>query len=89
MEARRPNTEQNLPLVSIDIPRKTVGELEKLEPGNAVRVVLLGTVIEVSRKEPDISFPGFSGLLKVEVQSTKIARQDDTFLGLSEEDGYD
>lgn len=79
-------SEKNLPLVSIDVPQKAVDELKGLQPGDPVRIVLTGTVAEVSTKEPDLSIPGFSGLLRVEVKTTKVVKQGNAFTEMAEDD---
>lgn len=81
-----PADERNLPVVTIDVPRKSLDALDGLEPGQAVRVVLEGTVQEVSRKEPDVSFPGYSGLLRVEVKRITARNIDNAFVELAEDD---
>jgi hypothetical protein len=82
----RANDERNLPVVTIDVPRKSLDALDGLEPGQAVRVVLEGTVQEVSRKEPDVSYPGFSGMLRVEVKRITARSVDNVFAELVEDD---
>lgn len=82
----KPNTEQNLPMVTVDVARKNVDELKGLKPGDAVKVVLTGKVVEVSLREPDVSYPGFSGMLRIEVKSTLVVDQNNSFSALMEED---
>jgi hypothetical protein len=86
MNARRPDTEQNLPLVTIDVPEKGAGELKGLKPGDVVRVVLVGTVVEVAQRDPEISIPAYTGTLKLEVKSTNVNKQDGAFADMADDD---
>lgn len=81
-----PADERNLPVVTIDVPRKSLDAIDGLEPGQAVRVVLEGTVQEISRKEPDTSYPGYSGMLRVEVKRITARSMDNVFEELAEDD---
>jgi hypothetical protein len=87
LDMRRPDTEQNLPLVTIDIPSKALAELDGLKPKDVVKVVLEGTVVEVSRREPDLSTPGFAGMLRLEVRRVTTRKIDDSFAELADDDG--
>ena len=78
--------ERNLPIVTIDIRRKDLSALDGLEPGDAVRVILEGKVVEVSQREPDMSYPGYSGMLRVEVKSANARKVDNAFAELVDED---
>lgn len=82
----KPNDERNLPCVYIDVPKKNLEAIEGLEPGNAVRVILEGTVKAVSQRKVDIEGGGFSGTLEVEVKRVSARKVDNSFSELMEDD---
>jgi hypothetical protein len=82
----KPNDERNLPTVFIDVPKKNIDALDGLEPGNAVRVILEGTVVEVSQRKIDVEGGGFSGTLKVEVKRVAARKVDNSFSELMDDD---
>lgn len=54
---------QNLPIVYIDVSRADLGELKGLEPGNPVRITLIGKVVSVTKRQDD---QGKTGTIAVE-----------------------
>lgn len=87
MDARRPNTEQNRPIIHIEVAKKNVGEIADLKPGDEVRVVLVGNVTEVVKRDSEqMGLPGHSGTLVVEVTSMKARKQDNPFSDLADDE---
>lgn len=86
MRDEAPRSNQNPPQATIDVSEKHVEELNDLEPGDAVRVVLEGKVVEVSQREPNADIPGFSGMLRLEFRRLRVGKQDNSFAELLEDD---
>jgi len=82
----RPVDERSLPSVTIDVPTKNVDEIEGLEPGDSVRVVLEGTVSEVSLRDAAAGFSGFSGTLRLEVRRMTSRKVDNAFSELMDDE---
>ena len=77
---------KNPPIVTIDVPKKSMDALNGLEPKKGVKVVIEGEVIEVTRRDENEGFIGFPGTLRVEVKSISTMLRDNSFAELSEED---
>jgi preprotein translocase subunit YajC len=82
----RPDTDQNRPVVTVDVLRKDAKKLDGLKPGDTVKVTLIGNVVEVARRDPEIALIPRSGTLSVEATRVMITKQRNAFSDLAEDD---
>ena len=60
---------QNNPTVYLDVSKTDIGELKGLEPGAAVKIVLIGKVISVSKRQDD---QGKTGTITLEYKDLEV-----------------
>lgn len=84
--AASPKPGSNPPTVTIDLLPKDVQQIRGYKPGDGVKVVLHGEVVEVSEREPDTSFPGsFAGTLRIEIDKVDVSQWND-FMAMTDTD---
>ena len=67
---------KNPPMVLLDVRKQDAKTLRGLKPGDAVRVVLFGTVKEINERTADVGYPqGFAGSLSLELSKTTVAKR--------------
>lgn len=81
-----PDPAKNPPSASIDVPEASMDEIRRIEPEQAVRVVLEGIVKAVDKSSPEMTGYGLPGRLQLEVRSLRVMRQDNSFEELALDD---
>lgn len=67
LEGAAPN--QNNPIVCLDVSKADLGELAGLEPGAAVKIVLIGKVVSVTKRQDD---QGKTGTIFLEYKDLEV-----------------
>lgn len=67
LEGAAPN--QNNPIVYLDVSKADLGELAGLEPGAAVKIVLIGKVVSVAKRQDD---QGKTGTISLEYKDLEV-----------------